>query len=73
MVKATDCLIDIGLALLIRDKSIALGLGAATGSSIGFRCRECEQPVRPHAGENPPAHFEHVTHNPQCTLSPGWN
>lgn len=71
MVKATDCMIDINLALLIRDKAHLLGL-PFTGSSIGFRCRECGRPVRPHAGDNPPAHFEHVTHNPGCDLSPGW-
>jgi hypothetical protein len=72
MVKATDCLIDINLALLIRDKADKLGL-SGPGGSIGFRCTECGQPVRPHAGDKPAAHFEHVDHNPNCSLSPGWS
>jgi hypothetical protein len=69
-VKATECLIDVHLAMLIRDKAAGLGLRAEHGGDLGFRCRECGQPVKPHAGNVPP-HFEHVVGNPACSLSPG--
>jgi hypothetical protein len=68
MVKATDCVIDIELALSIREM-----LPTASSGYLGFRCRECGQPVKPHRGaEAPtdfPAHFEHIKANPNCSRS----
>ena len=67
MVKATDCLIDVSLALQIRAM-----LPPAKGGDLGFRCVECGAAVKPHreASEQFPAHFEHITANPSCSRSP---
>lgn len=67
MVKATDCVIDVKFAILIRDKFPSPPRG-----DLGFRCRECGQPVKPHHAGINEAHFEHIDANPECTLSPGW-
>jgi len=68
MVKATDCVIDVNLALRVRDL-----LPPAKSGDLGFRCVECGEPVKPHreASEQFPAHFEHITANRDCSLSPG--
>ena len=59
-VKAKECLIDVRLAAKIRN----LGL------KNRFRCSACRRPVKPHVGKKL-SHFEHLTHNPKCSLSPG--
>jgi hypothetical protein len=74
MVKATDCVIDVELALRIRDKAHVLGLTPKARGDLGFRCIECGQPVKPHKGNadsRPSAHFEHLDENTKCSRSPG--
>lgn len=68
-VKATDCVIDIDLAIAIRTHAATLGLRPGAGGDLGFRCTECNQAVKPHDAS--PRHFEHLVHNPACSLSPG--
>jgi len=70
-VKTTDCLIDVRLAAIIRDKALTIGLKPGPNGDFGFRCPECNKPVKPHVGSGVPVHFEHLTHNPNCSLSPG--
>lgn len=69
-VKATECLIDVTLAAVIREKATTLGLRAGPNGDLGFRCPECGQAVKPHVGAVP-AHFEHLEGNPACSRSPG--
>lgn len=39
----------------------------ATQNHWSFGCIECQEPVNPHGGES--AHFEHLSRNPDCSLS----
>lgn len=59
--------IDVEEALGLRRRAKARG-----GTLPFFTCIECSKTVRAHeAGDNPPAHFEHQVHNPQCKYSVG--
>jgi hypothetical protein len=68
MAKATDCVIDIDLAIKIRENHVALGVPLGTNGTLGFRCAECGNPVKPFAGPGVP-HFEHIDWNPRCSRS----
>jgi len=67
MAKASKCLIDVGLALSLREFLRKHGQKFKKGD---FICSECGCPVMPmvksDAGE---AHFEHFKRNPSCSLS----
>jgi hypothetical protein len=70
MPRATTCAlhgqeIDIDEALQLRDQA-----KQGRASYPGFRCVECDEPVRPHKeGGHAGAHFEHLSRNPDCRLS----
>ena len=61
--KITECLINIELAVAIRDMTDAVGFKPKNGN-VGFRCPKCKNPVKV-VGE----HFEHLKRNPDCPLS----
>ena len=57
--------VDIETALKLREQ-------AKKNKSLmpKYSCIECGQPVRPHqAGNNNPAHFEHLKRNKRCSMS----
>lgn len=57
-------LIDVGLAIQLRDHA-----RAAKQPRPDFRCPECNERTRPHAGGiKNAAHFEHVERNVDCLL-----
>jgi hypothetical protein len=71
----TECLIDIDLAIAIRELTKALRLKRPKGN-LQFRCPECGYPVKPHeegedaAGSKDVPHFEHLPKHPaNCKLS----
>ena len=59
--KGKRCLINVEVALAIRDFVGALGEGP---SKFLFLCPACKQPVRPNASDN--AIFLHLKANPDC-------
>ena len=69
MPRAQECVISIELANVLRALASAMGLDVP-GGELGFRCRHCGEPVRPHkASATQAAHFEHLERNPGCPLS----
>lgn len=66
MPRATTCFLD-GKTITVAQ---ALELRSRRQRHNAFRCRHCDEPVRPHkAGNNMAAHFEHLARNPSCPLS----
>lgn len=66
---AQECLISIDVANAMRALADAMGL-TVPGGNLGFRCKHCGEPVRPHkASASQAAHFEHLERNPVCPLS----
>jgi hypothetical protein len=65
----TESLVDIDLALAIREIVRTLGLKVPKGN-LKFRCPSCDYAVKPHEeGKSPdgsldPAHFEHLPGHP---------
>ena len=69
MPRAQECLIDVELANALRTLATAMGL-SVPGGELGFRCKHCGDPVRPHkSSAKQAAHFEHLERNPACPLS----
>jgi hypothetical protein len=69
MPRAQECLITIDLANALRDLASAMRLDVP-GGELGFRCKQCGEPVKPHkASAKQAAHFEHLQRNPACRLS----
>lgn len=69
MPKLVECLVDVDLALALRDVADALKLKIPTGN-LRLRCPECNQPVKPHQeGDGPDGidgpHFEHIKGYPK--------
>jgi hypothetical protein len=63
-----DCVIGIDLANSLRDVADAMGLKVPEGD-LGFKCRECGEPVKPFSDGMQGPHFEHLKRNPDCSLS----
>jgi hypothetical protein len=63
-----DCLISIDLANAIRSLVDATNLKVPEGD-LGFTCKECGKPVKPHKHGMQGPHFEHLERNPDCSLS----
>ena len=70
MPRMEECLIHIDLANSLKQVVDSMGLKPSEGF-IGFSCPECHGPVKAmQAGATGGApHFEHLTRNPQCSLS----
>jgi hypothetical protein len=66
--KMKDCLIGVDLAKAIRKVAGSLKLKVPDGK-LGFRCTECNRPVKPAVGKKQPPHFEHLDRNAKCSLS----
>lgn len=61
MPRATYAAIHVDEALTLRE----------AGLRPEYRCVECHEPVRAHkkGTTEQAAHFEHLVHNPECSLS----
>jgi hypothetical protein len=67
MAKAKECLIDVNLALQLREFLEKHGRKFKKGELV---CKECRRPVKPMV-KSPAgaAHFEHFNRNLDCRLS----
>jgi hypothetical protein len=63
-----ECLIDINLALAIKQLANAMDLKGPRGH-YGFSCPECRKPVKPFTDGMQGPHFEHLDRNNECSLS----
>ena len=64
--KSKECLISVELAYELRDVVSATEVAGPTQT---FRCVACRFPVKPVSLNSGAPHFEHVTPNPNCSLS----
>jgi hypothetical protein len=62
------CLIDIELALALRNVAQAMNLKIPEGR-LGLSCPDCRQPVKPFEDGMQGPHFEHLKRNKNCSLS----
>ena len=70
MPKSTIARLASGEVVSIEKALEMRGTGKRIKSQADFFCEECGKPVRPHrAGGSFTEHFEHLAHNPQCSLS----
>lgn len=74
MPRLEECLINVDLALALRDTVRSMRLNPPRGN-LQFRCPECNHPVKPHGeGAGPDGidgpHFEHLPGYPKtCSRS----
>lgn len=64
--QSEQCLIDVDLALAIKDLVQANGADISHGK-LNMLCPECKRAVNLHSGDS--AHFEHIRRNNACSLS----
>ena len=64
----TKCLIDVNLALALRELARSLGLDIP-GGQMNFSCPQCGQSLKPHHGTSPAPHFEHLSGHRPCSYS----
>jgi 5-methylcytosine-specific restriction protein A len=70
MAKSIRARLASGEVVSIKKALEMRGAGKRRKSQADFFCEECDEPVRPHrAGGDLAEHFEHLAHNPQCSLS----
>ena len=63
-----DALVSVGLANALRNLIDSTGVKVPFGY-LGFRCPECNKPVKPHSDGMQGPHFEHLKRNKSCSLS----